>query len=79
VGTVIYRALPARIVPVALKGTDGILPRGGWIPRIGRRVRIAYGPPMDLTRFYRLPPGFETSQKIVAAVMEQIEKLHQSL
>jgi 1-acyl-sn-glycerol-3-phosphate acyltransferase len=76
VGKVIRDARPAKILPAAVKGTDEILPRGAWIPKIGRRARIIYGPPMDLTRFYHLPPDRETSQKIVSAVMAEIQKLY---
>ena len=43
VGKVIYDARPAKIIPVAVKGTDRILPRKSWIPRIGRRAKIIYG------------------------------------
>lgn len=76
VGSVIHHARPAKILPVAIKGTDEILPRGSWIPGIGRRARIIYGPPMDLTRFYQRPPDRDTSQSIVSAVMAEIERLH---
>lgn len=76
VGKVIYDARPAKVIPVAVKGTDEILPRGAWIPRIRRRAKIIYGPPMDLNRFYSLPPGIETSQQIVDAVMTEISRLH---
>ncbi|HEY5594952.1 MAG TPA: lysophospholipid acyltransferase family protein [Nitrospiria bacterium] len=79
VGKVIYDARPAKIIPAAVKGTDGILPRGSWIPRIGRRAKIIYGPPMDLGRFYQRPPDLETSQQIVAAVMAEIGRLYASL
>ena len=78
-GKVIYDARPAKIIPAAVKGTDGILPRGSWIPRIGRRAKIIYGPPMDLGRFYQRPPDLETSQQIVAAVMAEIGRLYASL
>lgn len=74
-GKVIYDARPRKILPVAVSGTDAILPRGRWIPRFGRRARIRYGPPMDLSRFYRLPDAVETSQQIIDAVMEAIGRL----
>jgi 1-acyl-sn-glycerol-3-phosphate acyltransferase len=76
VGKVIYDARPAKILPVAVKGTDGILPRDAWIPRIGRRAKIAYGPPMDLRRFYDQPDSIQTSHQIVDAVMGEIGRLH---
>lgn len=76
VGKVIYDAHPAKIVPVAVKGTDGILPRDSWVPRVGHRAKIAYGPPMDLRRFYDEPAGVETSHRIIDAVMAEIEGLY---
>ncbi|MBI3811541.1 MAG: 1-acyl-sn-glycerol-3-phosphate acyltransferase [Nitrospirae bacterium] len=79
VGKVIHDARPNKVIPVAVKGTDGILPRGAWIPRIGRRAKIIYGPPMDLSRFYNQPESVETSQQIVEAVMTEIGKLYASL
>lgn len=79
VGKVIYDARPATILPVAVKGTDKILPRDAWIPRIGRRAKIVYGPPVDLRRFYDHPDSVETAHRIVDAVMAEIGRLHASL
>jgi 1-acyl-sn-glycerol-3-phosphate acyltransferase len=76
VGKVIYDARPAKMIPVAVKGTDRILPRNSWIPRIVRRAKIVYGPPMDLGRFYDRPDNVETSRLIVEAVMAEIGRLH---
>jgi len=75
VGKVIHDARPAKIIPVAVKGTDRILPRDAWIPRVGRRAGIIYGPPMDLSRFYDQLDSVETSQRIVEAVMTEIGRL----
>lgn len=79
VGKVIHDARPRKIIPVAVRGTDEILPRGAWVPRMGRRAKIRYGPPMEMDRFYSLPPGVETSRQIVEAVMTEIGRLHASL
>ncbi|MBI3611516.1 MAG: 1-acyl-sn-glycerol-3-phosphate acyltransferase [Nitrospirae bacterium] len=76
VGKVIYDARPGKIIPAAVKGTDEILPRGAWIPRIGRRAKIIYGPPMALGRFYDQPDDVETSRRIVEAVMAEIGRLY---
>jgi len=76
VGKVIYDARPAKILPVAVKGTDKILPRDAWIPRIGHRAKIAYGSPMDLRAFYDQPDSVETAHRIVDAVMAEIGRLH---
>lgn len=76
VGKVIHDARPAKILPVAVKGTDKILPRGSWWPRVGRRATIIYGPPMDFGRFDPLPSDPATSQQIVSAVMAEIRRLY---
>lgn len=79
VGKVIYDARPAKILPVAVKGTDTILPRDAWIPRFGHRAKIVYGPPMELEEFYDQPDSLETAHGIVDAVMTEIGRLHASL
>ncbi len=38
----------ASIVPVAIRGTIDILPRGGRIMQSGRRVRVQIGPPIEV-------------------------------
>ena len=78
VGKVIHDARPQKIIPVALKGTEEILPQKSWIPRIGRRTKIRYGKPMDLSRFYESPGGLETSQQIMDSVMAEIKHLQSS-
>lgn len=47
-------ALRARcpIVPVAVFGTDKALPTGAYFPKIGNRVHIRYGRPLDFSRYY---------------------------
>ena len=79
VGNVIRKARPAKVLPVAIKGTDEILPRDHWLPRIGRRARIIYGPPMDLERLYLQPNTVETSREIVEAVMSEIGRLYSQI
>jgi 1-acyl-sn-glycerol-3-phosphate acyltransferase len=79
VGKVILKSRPVKILPVAVKGTDEILPRNHWLPRIGKRARIIYGPPMDLSRFYDQPDTKETAREIVDAVMAEIGRLHSQI
>jgi len=38
----------APIVPVAIRGTIDILPRGGRVMRSGQRVRVQIGPPIEV-------------------------------
>jgi 1-acyl-sn-glycerol-3-phosphate acyltransferase len=78
VGMVIYKARPT-VIPVAITGADRILPRGHTLPRIGRRITIAFGPPVDLTRFYAEPDSPELSQRIVDEVMRAIGDLYRSI
>lgn len=79
VGKVIRKARPAKILPVAIKGTDEILPRNHWLPRIGRKAWIIYGTPMDLSRFYLQPDTNETAREIVEVVMTEIGRLYSQL
>jgi 1-acyl-sn-glycerol-3-phosphate acyltransferase len=79
VGKVIYDARPAKIIPAAVKGTDQVLPRNSFVPRVGHTVRIYYAAPMDLTRFYQQDNTIETARDIVDAIMEEIGRLNESL
>ncbi|MEW6324099.1 MAG: lysophospholipid acyltransferase family protein [Nitrospirota bacterium] len=78
VGKIIYEARPT-VIPVAIEGADRIVPRGHVLPRIGRRVTIAFGPPVDLRRFYAQPDSPELSQEIADAVMAAIGDLYRPL
>ncbi|MEW6324164.1 MAG: lysophospholipid acyltransferase family protein [Nitrospirota bacterium] len=74
-GQLIYEARPRAIIPAAIEGTDGILPKGRILPRLGRTARIVYGRPVDVSRFYALPASAETSQLIIDEVMRAIAAL----
>jgi 1-acyl-sn-glycerol-3-phosphate acyltransferase len=75
VGKIIYDAHPRKVIPVKVQGAEAILPKGRILPRIGRKVTITYGSPIDLTAYYLFPESVETSQQIVDVVMEEIAKL----
>ncbi|MGH7672777.1 MAG: lysophospholipid acyltransferase family protein [Gemmatimonadales bacterium] len=36
-----------RVVPVAIDGTQEVLPIGGYVPRRCKRVSVSFGPPVD--------------------------------
>jgi 1-acyl-sn-glycerol-3-phosphate acyltransferase len=38
----------ASIIPVAIRGTIDILPRGGRVMRSGQQVRVRIGPPIEV-------------------------------
>jgi 1-acyl-sn-glycerol-3-phosphate acyltransferase len=64
----------APVVPVALEGTDRIIPLGAWRPRLGVRPTVRIGEPMDFSRYRGLPPG-RARRVITDEVMEAIRKL----
>lgn len=64
----------AKVLPVALGGTDQIIPLGTWRPRLGVRPTVRIGEPMDFSRYRDLPPG-RARRVITDEVMEAIRKL----
>lgn len=75
VGKILYDAHPRKVIPVRVRGVNGVLPIGKVLPRIGKRTTITYGAPIDLSRYYEMPDSAETSQQIVDRVMAEIAKL----
>src|SRR5207248_1294518 len=72
VGMIAIRSA-APVVPVHIRGTDQVLPRGAWFPRFGR-VRIRYGAP----RVYQAAgakPGREDYAAAAADIMQAIARL----
>lgn len=57
----------APVVPVALFGTERLLPRGKRIPR-PHRITVRFGAPLDFSRY----DGMDTSPAIRRAVTDQI-------
>jgi 1-acyl-sn-glycerol-3-phosphate acyltransferase len=74
-GLVILATRP-RVIPVAIDGMQDVLPIGRSIPRIGKRVYIKYGPPLDYSEFLDEPRTRETAQAIVDKVMAAIREQH---
>ncbi len=79
VGRVIHRSKPRKILPVAVKGTDQILPRNRMIPRTGKKAKIIYGSPLQLDRFYYMPDDLHTAREIVKVSMDEIETLYSKI
>jgi 1-acyl-sn-glycerol-3-phosphate acyltransferase len=79
VGKVIYRARPSKIIPVAVKGTDRILPRECVVPKVGKEGRIIYGQPMDLSRYFQAEESLDTFRNIVEEIMAEIGRLHRTI
>ncbi len=69
----------ATVVPAFLAGIEDMMPVSGGF-RIGRgpralRIEIIFGKPLNLRKYYQLPSGKETSQKITDEIMKAIDAL----
>lgn len=64
----------APVVPVAMVGTDRILPPGHRIPRPGT-IEIRIGEPLDFAEFREQPPGARQRRAVTDQVVSAIQKL----
>jgi len=71
-GKVIHDSRPRKVIPVYIRGTEIVLPRGRILPRLFKTLTVHYGKPPDLTRFYSLPDSVLVSQQIVDEVMRRL-------
>lgn len=71
------------VIPCAVKNTAIAMPVGRSFTLGGgpRRLvlKVKFGPPLDLNRFYKLPSRKETSQAISDFIMEEIAKLLETM
>ena len=74
VGKLIYAARPV-VIPVALSGTERILPQVRSLFQGRVPVTILYGKPLALQHYYALPDTKETAVAIVQEVMGAIASL----
>lgn len=65
----------ATIVPVGLVGSEHIQPVGARLPRIGPRVEVRIGKPMDLSAWRDRPADSKVLREITAALMTEIRSL----
>ena len=68
-----------RVIPVAIDGMRDVLPIGCRVPRLGKRVYVSYGKPIDYSEFLTLPRTRETAQALMDRVMEAIRAQHAEL
>ncbi len=71
VGRIVKNTTPT-VIPVALRGTDQVIPVGKSIPRPGARIEIRFGAPIDLRDEYAIDNTKEASQRIIDRVMKEI-------
>jgi 1-acyl-sn-glycerol-3-phosphate acyltransferase len=74
---VVALATGARVIPVAIDGMREVLPIGRTLPRIGKRISVTFGPPIDYEQPSGESPSREEAQALVdramAMVREQLE------
>ncbi|UCG00317.1 MAG: 1-acyl-sn-glycerol-3-phosphate acyltransferase [Candidatus Heimdallarchaeota archaeon] len=62
-----------KVVPVFVYGTNNIIPVGKFFRlNFQTPVRIYFGPPLDLDRYYNMPNNVKTSKKITREILEGI-------
>ncbi|MFI0410477.1 lysophospholipid acyltransferase family protein [Actinomadura sp. 3N508] len=65
----------ARVLPVALEGTEKIQPIGASLPRVfGPRPTVRIGPPMDFSHYRDLAPA-KARRAIADEIVETIQKM----
>ncbi len=64
------------IIPCALHGTDGVLPRGAWYLRRGT-VQASFGVPITFDKFESRRLNKEQLQEVTRQVMDSIARMRQ--
>jgi 1-acyl-sn-glycerol-3-phosphate acyltransferase len=75
VGAVVFKARP-QVIPVFIAGLGNDLPKqvlGNWTG--GEKVRIWFGPPVDLSEFYAKSDRLRTHKEIADFLMTKIAEL----
>jgi 1-acyl-sn-glycerol-3-phosphate acyltransferase len=65
----------ATVVPVGLTGTERIQPIGARLPRVGPRVEVRVGKPVDLSPWQEAEVDSRVLREIAAAIMREIQTL----
>jgi 1-acyl-sn-glycerol-3-phosphate acyltransferase len=60
------------VIPVTIEGLDEVLPIGARIPRLGKRVYVYIGKPVDYSAFVGDTRSKEIAQQVVDKVMDRI-------
>lgn len=72
IGWLAYRAR-VPVVPAHIQGTYEALPRQGGMLK-SSRIKVVFGPPLDLSKEYQSPEGRDTYQRIADLMMEGIRR-----
>src|SRR4051812_22226475 len=65
----------ATVVPVGLRGTEQIQPVGARLPRVGRKVTVTVGTPVDLSQWQGRPADSRMLREITAVIMREIRTI----
>ncbi len=74
VGKFIRSARPV-VIPMALKGTNRVIPVGDTIPRRGVDIEVSFGPPLMLDEELAIENVRESSVRIIDKAMKEIASL----
>lgn len=74
VGKLIYLARPI-VIPTAILGTDRLLAKGRFLPRLFSKLEVRFGPPLDLESYYAAKDTKATAEALMTAVMRSIARL----
>lgn len=73
-GWLVHRARPL-VIPAALFGTERAWPRQCILPRPFGRVKVVFGKPLNLERYYEQPLSKGVAQQVVDEIMAAIAHL----
>jgi 1-acyl-sn-glycerol-3-phosphate acyltransferase len=74
VGKLIYLARPT-VIPTAILGTERLLAKGQWRPRLWSDIEVRFGPPLDLQPYYAADDTKATAEALTSTVMRSIARL----
>lgn len=66
---------PVPVVPVAVFGTAEIMPKGARFPRLGRRVVVVFGEPIDMSRYAAIAEDRFVLRSMTDEIMHEIRRL----
>jgi 1-acyl-sn-glycerol-3-phosphate acyltransferase len=66
---------PAPVIPVAILGSERVLPRGAKFLKLGVRVIVVFGEPMDFSRYAGLTEDRFVLRSITDEIMHEIRRL----
>ena len=66
---------PAPVIPVAISGSEEVLPRGAKFLKLGKRVIVTFGEPLDFSRYAGLAEDRFVLRAITDEIMHEIGRL----